>query len=274
MKKQNNNSIKENDFSLDNLDNYYKIFNHSVSEILHKYTYLINEFFKFILEKTKFKNNSYIKFIITRGYETITHIFNITLYYTKNLDLTFYHCQKSFYYYVEFVEQISHEQHSFLQLTSRDATTYVYKKTLSELKNELKKNMAPSSNEVKKIIEIIDEQIKLFKLTFEFIIENIHLDKPLNNNIKILDKYQDFCKKIINSKLEIENIKIFYKIVENINRNFQYNYNTSYKTPDENILDKYIEFVLIIIKKCTKKGSNIEFWKIIEHQSYNNELYN
>jgi len=274
MKKQNTNSNKETDFSLHNLDNYYKVFNHSVSEILYKYTYLINEFFKFILEKPKFKNNNYIKFIITRGYETITHIFNITLYYTKNLDLTFYHCQKAFYYYIEFVEQISHEQHSFLQLSSRDATTYVYKKTLSDLNNDLKKNMEPCSNEVKTMIEIIDEQIKLFKLTFEFIIENMYLDKPLNKNIKIIDKYQEFCKKIIDSKLEIENIKLFYKIIENINRNFQYNYNTSDKKDDEKFLDEYIEFILIIIKKCTKKGATIEFWKTIEERSYNNELYN
>lgn len=265
-----NNSNKENDFSLDNYDNYYKKINYDVSEILDKYINLTNEFLKFILEKTKTTNNNYDKFIIIRAYETVTNVFNNIFYYTKNLDLTFYHCQKSYYYYIEFIEQISQDQHVFLQLSSRDATTYVYKKTIVDLNHDLKKNMEPCSNEIKKIMQVIDEEIKLFKVIFEFLIENLYLNNSLNVNEIIIDKYKNICKKINISKLDVESITIFYKIIENINKKFASTYNdndNSYL-----LLDKYFDLLLKILKKCSQKGHPIEVWKTIQNKAYNNEL--
>ena len=269
--KTTNISNKENDYSLDNLDNYHKNFNCDIQQILYKYVYLINEFLTFILEKTKIKNNNYAKFIIIRGYDTITNVFNIILYYTKNLNLTFYLCQKSYYYYIEFIEQISYEQHMFLQLSSRDATTYVYKKTLVDLNNDFKKNMEPCSNEIKKTMQIIDEKIKLFKLIFEFIIENLSLDNSLNDNVKIINIYHDICVKTIDSRLKLEVIIILYKIIENINKNFIYNYNKKNKTNEILLLNTYFELLLNVLKKSKQKPSNSNFWKLLEDKSYNND---
>ena len=253
-------SDKENDYSLSNLDNYYKNFNYDISEILNKYIYLINEFLKFILEKTKIKNNNYVKFIIIRGYETLTNVFNIILYYTKNIDLTFYHCQKSYYYYIEFIEQISYEQHVFLELNSRDATTYVYKKTIFDLNQDFKTNIEPCSNEIKKIMQTIDEEIKLFKIIFEFIIDKLSLDNSLQNNIKIIDKYQDVCKKISISMIETENIKTFYKIIEIVNNN------------EYADLENYFELIINILKKTKEKHNCNTFWKQLQDNAYKGEL--
>ena len=147
------------DYSLTNFDNYNKNLEYKIDDIIEKYLLLSNEFLKFILEKLKLKNNNYSKFIIIRGYETITNIFNIILYQTKNLDLTFYHCQKAYYYYIEFIEQISNLDDTLLQLNSRDATTYVYKKTLFELHEETRKKMLPCSNKTKVLLKNIDEYI-------------------------------------------------------------------------------------------------------------------
>jgi hypothetical protein len=260
-------SDKENDYSLYNVDNYYKNFNCDICEILNKYIYLINEFLKFILEKTKIKNNNYVKFIIIRGYETLTNVFNIILYYTKNIDLTFYHCQKSYYYYIEFIEQISYEQHVFLELNSRDATTYVYKKTIFELNHDFKTNIEPCSNEIKKITQTIDEQIKVFKIIFEFIIDKLSLDKPLQMNTKIIDKFQEICKKISISNIESENIKIFYKIIEIINNNFENNYKNKFSE-----IENYFELIINILKKCKEKNNNNAFWKQLQDNAYKGEL--
>jgi hypothetical protein len=268
-----NNTNKENDFSLHNLDNYYKKFNYNVSEILDKYIYLTNEFLKFILEKIKSKNNRYVKFIIIRGYETLTNVFNIILYYTKNVELTFYHCQKSYYYYIEFIEQISYEQHVFLDLNSRDASTYVYKKILFDLNHDFKKNMVSCDNETKIIIEKLDYEIKLIKLIFDFVIENLNLDnKSFNINIKMLAKYEKMCRKIIISKLKIENINSFYKIIENINNNFIIYHESKQDNLIENeypILEKYFELISNIMKKCSRKGYNIDFLEIIKSNTLN-----
>ena len=94
------------------------------------------------------KNYECFIFIIERGIETIMHVFSMLFYYTKNLDLTFYHSQKAYYFYIEFIEQISDDNVSFLQLSSRDATTFVYKKTLYEINIEYKKTMNELTNEI------------------------------------------------------------------------------------------------------------------------------
>jgi hypothetical protein len=268
--KNKNISDKENDYSLTNINNYYKNFNYDISEILNKYIYLINEFLKIILEKTKIKNNYYVKFIIIRGYETLTNVFNIILYYTKNIDLTFYHCQKSYYYYIEFIEQISYEQHVFLELNSRDATTYVYKKTILELNQDFKTNIEPCSDEIKKIMQTIDEQLKILKIMFEFILNKLSLDKSLEKNIEIIYKYQDICKKISISNIETENIKIFYKIIEIINNNFENNFENNFQNEYVD-LEKYFELITNILKKCKEKNNNA-FWKQLQNNAYKGEL--
>ena len=174
--------------------------------------------------------------------------------------MTFYHCQKSYYYYIEFIEQISYEQHVFLELNSRDATTYVYKKTIVGLIQDFKTNIEPCSNELKKIMQTIDEEIKLFKIIFEFIIEKLSLDNSLQNNIKIIDKYQDVCKKISISKIETENIKTFYKIIEIVNNN------------DCADLENYFELIINILKKGKEKNNCIAFWKQLQDNAYKGEL--
>jgi len=240
---------KEKDYSLDNSDNYNQDFDYTINEVIEKYIFLSNEFLNFILEKTTLKNNNYTKFIIIRGYETITNVFNIILYYTKNLDLTFYHCQKSYYYYIEFIEQIYDEQNLFLQLNSKDAITYVYKKTIFELKYDVKKNMPPCKDITKNNIEIIDEFIKIFKCIFDFIIESIQL-RDLSINIEITNKFKIACQKLfinynkINDKTKIKNL---YNIIENINNSFLINNadnadNTNKET--SMCIDEYLDFIL------------------------------
>ena len=80
-------------------------------------------------------------FIVSRGLDTITHVFIMILYYTQNLETAYTYSQKSLYLYIEFIEQIGFDANSFLQLSSKDAVIYVYKKTLYEIKpSNCKKN--------------------------------------------------------------------------------------------------------------------------------------
>jgi hypothetical protein len=243
MKKNINN--KEKDYSLDNFDNYNESFDYKIDQVIEKYISLSNEFLKFILEKTTFKTGSYAKFIIIRGYETITNVFNIILYYTKNLDLTFYHCQKAYYYYIEFIEQIYNEQNLFLQLNSRDAITYVYKKTIFELKHDVKKNMNPCTDLVtKNKIESIDEYIKIFKNIFDFLLEPIQLNDDLIINIEIINKFKICCQKILlkcDQSNKVNKIKKLYNTIESINYSFL---NDNKVNHGETFVDEYLKFIL------------------------------
>jgi hypothetical protein len=132
--------IQNNSFySLHNVENYKNDFLYTTSFILNKHLLLINEYLNFIFENiNNQKYNICNNFIIIRGMETISHVFHTILYYTKNIDLAYYHSQKAFYFYVEFIGQISVEHHTFLQLNSRDATMFVYKKTIFDINNSYK----------------------------------------------------------------------------------------------------------------------------------------
>jgi len=217
-------SNKDNNYSLQNNENYRKDFNCNINEIIEKYSELIIEYFKFIMENIKIKNNSLSKFIIIRGLDTITNVFLNILYCTKNVDLTYFHSQKSYYFYVEFVGQISEDEKTFLQLTSRDATIYVYKKTVFDINNELKKLNENSSDEFKEKMNIIKSYIFLFQLCMLKIIQSNNID------VSYIATLYKLCEKFINlnnkSKVFLlENIiyKLYSKI-NSVNKFFEINH--------------------------------------------------
>ena len=102
----------------------------------HRYINLINHFLDHIKKHVLIQNQSYFIFVIERGLETISHIFLFLFMYTKNFDLTMHHCKKSFFYYIEFIGQIGDDNHTYLQLSSKDAALFVLKKTIFEINHK------------------------------------------------------------------------------------------------------------------------------------------
>lgn len=131
MAEDNTNSLKDSPFN--------KELNRSLPEIMEKYACLVCEYVSFISEKKNISHKKHFPYLLARGLDTITHVFVMILFYTKNVELTYYHSQKSFYFYVEFIEQILDVQHTFLHLSSRDASIFVYKKTIYEINQECRK---------------------------------------------------------------------------------------------------------------------------------------
>lgn len=253
---------KKNDFSLMNSENYKKDLEYDLSEIINKYAQLIIEYTKFINENIKVKNKSFTKFIIIRGQDTITHIFNYILYFTKNLEVTYYHCQKSFYFYIEFVGQITEEDKNFLQLTTRDATTYVYKKTIFDINNEFKKKNQNNTKEFREKIEIVCNYIKLFQtyLLKIFQIENIEIDK-ISHVVNLTDKLVLLKNKSKISILENITDKLFYKI-ENIDKFFEINHLiVKHFLKNTEILDKAKDKIILDIFDEKLLESNEKFVK-------------
>ena len=199
-------ATKELNYSLHNSENYKKELNYEISDVVCKVSELLIDYFKFITENIKLKKSNFSRFIITRGLSTIINVFNYILLYTKNLDVTYFHCQKAFYFYVEFVGQISEDEKIFLQLTSRDATTYVYKKTIFEINNELRKNNEDISDYTRLKLNIINSYLELYeKILLKLINEDF-------TNLEKLNSIQNIYKKlnILNNK---SNIKILLDII-------------------------------------------------------------
>jgi hypothetical protein len=206
-------SNKEINYSLHNNENFKKELDNEISDVIDKISQLLTDYFKFIIENIKLKKTNFSRFIITRGLDTIINVFNHILFYTKNLDVTYFHCQKAFYFYVEFVGQISEDEKMFLQLSSRDATTYVYKKTIYEISNELKKNNEQISDYTRLKLNIINSYIDIYKTILLKLINNdfTNIEKQ-NIVVKIYKKLNSLSNKskiiILNELIE----KLYYDI--------------------------------------------------------------
>ena len=174
-------SLQISQYSLYNIENYNSSLNVAANDILNKYNLLIIEYFKLNIKGIK---------ELGRGLETISHVFEIMLYYTKNLELTYYHSQKAFYFYNEFVNQIIEDPNNYLQLSSKDATLFVYKKTIFEINAQIQKGVKILTELDKTKLDILNSYIIILKTICEnkvpkhiaLILEN------LNNPLLILDK--------------------------------------------------------------------------------------
>jgi hypothetical protein len=214
-------SNKEMSYSLNNSDNFKKELDDDITYIVNKLSDLLLEYLKFIIENIKAKHKNFYKFIILRGLDTIINVFNYLLLYTKNIELTYFHCQKSFYLYVEFIGQISEDEKMFLQLTSRDASIYVYKKTIFEINSELKKNNENISDYTKIKLDIINVFIDLYKtLLIKLVNDDYSNDKNLTFLEEIFKKINNISDKPLILKLNNITEKLFYDI-ENANYLFE-----------------------------------------------------
>ena len=182
-------------YVLYNNENYYPAIHNTSQEILTKFIEVLIEYMRLISEKINIKKKQYYIFIFERGIETLIHIFSMIFYYTKNLELTFYHSQKAYYFYIEFIEQISDDNITFLQLSSRDALMFVYKKTIFELNNEHKKTMPLLTDDELTIISYTDAHMHIYKKLVSFILN--HKDFKYENKLDYINMCCDKIHKFV-----------------------------------------------------------------------------
>jgi hypothetical protein len=149
-------SHQEIDYSLSNPSNYKATFQADRKDVQAKFIDLIIDYLDHIKTKSIF--------VKVRGLETMFHVFYTVLSYTKNLLVSSLNARKAFYLYSEFTEQIAEDANLVLQLSSREAVLYVYKKTLYDLSNEHVK-------ENKQNLDIIFQDVLLLKTLAESFIE-------------------------------------------------------------------------------------------------------
>jgi len=207
------NMKQNNKYSLRDTENFNKELTVAPNTVMAKYTELLVEYTKFIRENIKIKNQNYSKFIVIRGLDTITHVFTTILYYTKNIDIAYFHCQKSLYFYVEFISQISEAEKLFLQLSSRDAATYVYKKTLFDLNN----TKTECSDETKLKFDTIGELIKIQKTILLNVLHGSRREAPVNPHLEKNASIQDFeelAGKLNSLTLDLDKIIQLTRIID------------------------------------------------------------
>jgi hypothetical protein len=257
-----NNTLSDtSNYILYTTSNYKTVIDNSVSEILTKFVEVILEYMRFISEKIIMKKKSYYRFIFERGIETLIHVFSVIFYFTKNLELTFYHTQKAYYFYIEFIEQISDDNVTFLQLSSRDAILFVYKKTIFDLNNEYKKTIHEPTVEEKNILATVDTYIHIYKCIVLFIIN--HTDFKYENKNEYINTSCDaieFVSETLNkNKIKSNHIECVYLFITLL---------------DDKKIDTLDFFRLLdqFIKKVLNKKKFNE--KVIKNKIYDSELSN
>lgn len=178
------NSLKDHPFN--------KVLNRPIAEIVDKYVALIGEYYAFISENQNIVHKKQYPYLLARGLDTITHVFTMILFYTKNLEITYYHSQKSFYFYVEFIEQILDAQHAFLHLDSRDASIFVYKKTIYEINPEFRTD-TENTYAIDDQFKTMNAYIQIYKLVPYEMVANVHkMISARTRDIATLMRVYDF----------------------------------------------------------------------------------
>lgn len=239
--------------SILNIENYKNNYSDEMENIYLSYCTLIDKYNTNILSSVQIIKHEYFKYIYLKGLESLTYIFNILLMYTKNLTLTYHHCEKSLFYYIEFIGQIGDENHSFLQLNSKDAVLFIYKKTIFDINESFKKNFE-IDEEGKKIIDNVNNFTKLYKMY-----SNLHVN--LNSFLE-LDKRNEFYKQLfeyinyyflllVKKNIKISDLNSYIHIIKIlINKKYDLDFETS-------------KCILTILTKQINKKNN-KFEQIIE----------
>tara|TARA_X000000368_G_C23048904_1_gene720402 strand:- start:960 stop:1769 length:810 start_codon:yes stop_codon:yes gene_type:complete len=205
--------MNNNSNNIFNVDNYKKnnLSNIKNSNILILFINLINDFILYFIESIEVTNMDYYNYILMRGIESMKHIFNVLFIYTQNLELIMHHLKKSYLYYVEFLNRIGVDKNSFLQLNSKDAIIFVYKKTIFDINTEFKKNMSKTKEENEVILSLLDK-VNVYILIISNVINSKYFCENIDNKDKIISLLKQ-SKKIIIKFIKIE--EIHSDLVEN-----------------------------------------------------------
>jgi hypothetical protein len=219
------------------IENYNNKLEESPQVVYSGYIGIVNEYIIHHLDTIK--NNDYKKITISKmknylisGVQCITHVFNMLMLYTKNLHLTLYHSQRAFYFYVEFMEQMSDDMHTFLQLTPKDACLFVYKKTIYEVNNDYRTNY--------NIEETLEEKIIASVITFYSgqVLQLINENDDIIEIIKLLNNDLHKLIQVLNKLYHKIEASCFYEKIISLN---EYCYSNKITNNNYKPLEKYMK---------------------------------
>jgi len=186
-----------------------------LDKIIDTYTSIFKEFVSIIDESKHGDNLVTIMYI---GMNTIHRVFEYILIKTKNIEKVCYYSKKTYYYYLEYMEQV-YSSNLHQNLNQMDAILFVYKKTIFDLYNGegqdafgTMTNIITSTGEIM-IIDDENLQNMLRKLSkimnLFFYWENTHIS--FYNKKDLCNQYFDiFIKKCFDNN----QIIIFMEIIQ------------------------------------------------------------
>jgi hypothetical protein len=104
----------------------------TTQQIIDKYFIITKDYFEAIKSLSSMHNRDDISNIVFVGLNCIHRVFEYVLYKTKNIDTAVGMAQQTYFYYLEYIEQI-HSTELLFRIKQSEAILFVYKKTVFEL---------------------------------------------------------------------------------------------------------------------------------------------
>jgi len=155
--------------------------------IFPHYVRIMNEYLNHFTGSDKYKKGDKDrKYLLLNGFSTLTHVFKITLN-CETIELAIENTEKAIYYYTQFIEQMEENIMHDLNVSSNNASLFVYKKTIQHL---LPDANAPAKN--------IDYVLLLYRLIVDDLLKteydafiptkliNISMELCRNNTCEIM----------------------------------------------------------------------------------------
>lgn len=266
----NSSSLSLTPYLLTHSDNYKPFFSCYVMDVIYKNKALLIEYLRFISlpphSVTSHKHNLN-KFVVLRGIDTIYNVFQTILFYTKNVELAFYHSQRAFYLYVEYIEQSMTDENMYLNLSSRDATLFVYKKTIFDINPLLRKTVYDKDQKEQKekdicmeteCMELLLNYKNILKyLLFFFISDQEHHENSFQVNTfpDSIEQISSFMDKMFETRLLKKHVELFSMFLEGCFQQYD-----MLPFPSED----YYHIFELFIKKVSKIKQEGQYKKIKE----------
>lgn len=262
------NYSEDNEMIINNIDNYNNNIVNSFEEILTKIEKIIVDYTMLYIERIRINNRSEWNYIFQKGLETITNSFKLIYYYTKNINLTCYNCQKSYYVYIEYIEQINNSNVSYLKLTPTDAVICAYKQNIYKFNDKYREKMMPPDENDAHLLDRVDNIANTYKNMMSYIVHTTELSKLFNNDFikEIMDEYKTIKNEITNeTNIDMINAFVVVIIEKNvINREFINLISEFLKKIKQKKYKNHLSIIKNNIQIC-KKNDNINSSNIIEH---------
>lgn len=101
-------------------------------QIIDKYFVITKDYFEALKLSSSIQNKEDVSNIMFVGLNCIHRVFEYVLYKTKNIDTAVGMAQQTYFYYLEYIEQIQSSELLF-KIKQSEAILFVYKKTVFEL---------------------------------------------------------------------------------------------------------------------------------------------
>ena len=210
------------ELSLQCLDNYKAKANWDSCILAAKFIEIINDYSEQSVDSLHSGNGDYLKYIIIKGQRTVLYVFTFILMYTNNDELALHHAQKAAYLYIEFMGQIGQADHSYLGLSARDASLFVYKKTIFDINTHVRRDWVQGDKKTRGRIEAVGLTVKLYALISErlirhdavgTLIDRIRLISKRSSNNKLIEMVVEI-KHRVTPEVHIARLKLLTRAIE------------------------------------------------------------